>query len=144
MTLTGASLGETSDAAATINLALRLQNPNNDPLELLEFDYRVDVDGKRVYSGKRAAQMTLARLATRDVVLPAVVPFDVVGGGWGAGAAPPSANVRVQGTLRYIAPGAIEQTLFDTGVRRPSASFSGEQPLQASPEAAAAPATQAP
>jgi hypothetical protein len=31
----------------------------------------------------------------------------------------------VHGSLRYLLPGTLSQTLFDTGVRRPRASFAG-------------------
>ena len=126
ITMTGATLGETTDQAATVRIALRLHNPNNEPLELLEFDYRVSVDGKAAYSGTRSAQMTLARMSTRDIEIPAVVNVSESGG-----QLPADANVQVNGSLRYIAPGAIAQTLFDTGVRRPRVSFSGKGPVAA-------------
>jgi LEA14-like dessication related protein len=119
----GATMGESTAQAATLNLALQLGNPNPEPLELLEFKYHVEVDGRRVYEGTRAAQMTLMRESTRAVEIPAVIPLESVG--WSAAAIPSTAQVRVSGTLRYIQPGAIAQTLFDTGVRRPRASFSG-------------------
>jgi LEA14-like dessication related protein len=129
VTLVSASVGQASEHAVTLHMWLHLDNPNDQPLELMEFDYRVEIDGRPVYDGKRAAQMTLAKLSTRDVEIPAVVPFDKVS--WPSGIAPSGTHVSVKGTLRYILPGAIAQTLFDTGVRRPRASFHGDQPLTA-------------
>jgi hypothetical protein len=71
--------------------------------------------------------MTLEQLTTREVEIPAVValgdPPD--GMGWPAQALPATAEYRVTGSLRYLLPGAIAQTLFDTRVRRPSASLAG-------------------
>ena len=121
--VTGATIDQTTEHAATIRLALRLENPNNEPLQLLEFDYRVSVDGRQAYRGKRSAEMTLARQSVRDVEIPAVIvaPADDAGGA----ATLAETAFQVHGTLRYLAPGAIEQTLFDTGVRRPRVNFSG-------------------
>lgn len=138
VSLASAGMGETSEQAATLRLWLHLENPNDTPLELMEFDYHVEVDGQRVYEGMRAAEMTLAQLSTRDVEIPAVVPFDKVN--WPGGVAPPGTRVQVNGTLRYILPGAIAQTLFDTGVRRPRVSFRGEQTLINGPMSSANPA----
>jgi len=119
--VTGATLDQTTDQAATVRVALRLQNPNDEPLELQEFEYRFAVPGQPVYRGKRSAQMTLARQSTRVVEIPAVIAFSSADANHGAALA--DAAFQVQGTLRYLAPRAIEQTLFDTGVRRPRASF---------------------
>jgi hypothetical protein len=119
-----AALGERTDQAATVRLGLHLENPNSDRLQLLEFDYRVQVNGRTVYEGKRAAQMTLTRLSEREMEIPAVIPFDRAG--WPPGMAPTTADVRVNGTLRYMVPGSFSQTLFDTGIRRPSVDFHGE------------------
>jgi hypothetical protein len=119
--VTGASLGEVSNEAATVQIALQLENPNTDPIELLEFDYHVSVNGERVYDGMRSAQMTLSRLSTRTATLPAVLPFDRVG--WNAAQLPPDTEVQVHGTLRYLQPGAFARTLFDLGAKRPRTSF---------------------
>jgi len=124
---------ERTDAAATVGLTLRLQNPNNQPLELLEFDYSVEVDGKQVYRGTRSAQMTLARQSTREVELPAVIPFQRLG--WNPPAVPAAAQVKVRGTLRYLLPGTFAQTLFDIGVRRPRVGFRGAQQASMTPPA---------
>lgn len=121
----GASMAESTNEAAKVQIALRLQNPNNDPLELLEFDYSVEVNGREVYQGTRSAQMTLARLSTREIEIPAVIPYERTG--WRTDAMPPAAQVNVHGTLRYLAPGTFAQTLFDIGVRRPRTGFGGVQ-----------------
>ncbi len=124
-----AALGEQTDEAITLRMGLRLRNPNNEPLSLLEFDYRVEVDGREAFRGRRSAQMTLSRLSTRDVEIPAVVTLGE--SGWHADALRSGqAQVRIHGSLRYLAPGAISQTLFDTGISKPRARFSGEKPLQ--------------
>lgn len=139
VSVVSARMNQTTEVAATVEVWLHLENPNPEPLELLEFDYSVDVDGRFVFQGKHSAQMTLAQNSTRDVEIPAVIPFEKTN--W-SGTVPEGAMIRVQGTLRYILPGAIAQTLFDTGVRRPRVSFKGEKPIEpAAATAATAPAT---
>jgi LEA14-like dessication related protein len=135
----GARLAEVTDEALTLQIALTLDNPNSKPLELLEFRYRVEVDGRTVYSGARAAEMTLEQLSTRTIELPAVVVFNQPAtAGWSAQSLPATAAFKVHGSLRYLLPGAIDQTLFDMGVRRPSAPVrgGGSLALQPPPESA--------
>lgn len=144
VTVVSAQLGQSTEYAATVNLWLHLENPNDEPLELLEFDYDVDVDGKQVYQGKRSAQMTLAQLSTRDVQIPAVIPFDKIALPGGGGAMLEGSEVRVKGTLRYVLPGALAQTLFDTGARRPRVSFRGKKLIEAANVPTTAPATSQP
>ncbi len=124
--VTGARLGEVPDEALTLQIALHLDNPNAESLKLLEFEYRVEVEGRDVYAGTRAAEMTLEQLSTREVEIPAVVAFnEPAASGWSRESLPSSVEFRVHGSLRYLVPGAIAQTLFDTGVRRPSAPVNG-------------------
>jgi hypothetical protein len=124
--ITGARLGEATDEALTLQIALRLENPTAEALELLEFEYQVEVDGKTAYRGVRSAEMTLARQSAREIEIPAVVNLSEIE--WAsptAGSLPQSAEFRVHGTLRYLLPGAIAQTLFDIGLQRPSAPVRG-------------------
>src|SRR5262245_26008692 len=74
--VTGVRLAQLTDEAAALSFSLDLHNPNNDPLTLLYFDYHLSVDGKDVYSGKRAAETVLAALGSKQVTIPAVIPFE--------------------------------------------------------------------
>jgi hypothetical protein len=127
----GASAMERTDEAQSLRLDLLLENPNNEALELRLFDYTVYVDDKRAYSGKRAAQATLNAGGSKQMSIPAVVVFAEHGWsgadaeGHGGSGVPAQVQWRVQGTLLYITPGAIAEILLDTGVRKPTAGFSG-------------------
>jgi LEA14-like dessication related protein len=125
----GAAMVEKTDEALTLRLAVDLDNPNNEPLKLLEFEYDVQVNGVRVHKGVRAAETTLAANGHKQVQIPAVVRYDTMQ--WTREGVPASAKYAVRGELRYITPGEIAQVFFDTGVRKPSASFAwtGEVPL---------------
>ncbi len=92
-------------------------------MPLHEFRYTVSINGKEVYAGRRAGGATLSAVHTRQVLLPAVVPFDKLG--WNAQELPASMSYRVQGQLQFIAPNRLAQILFDTGVRKPKVSFKG-------------------
>jgi hypothetical protein len=125
-----ASLDESSAGAASIDIALQLSNPNDDPLPLIEFEYTVSLDGKQVYDGRRAALATLSKGSERTLTVPAVIIYEHTGWRAGSGAQP---LVGISGTLRYRTPGTFADLLFDFGVRKPKVRFSGEQVLTSAP-----------
>lgn len=104
--------------ATLVQVTLELTNTNRDPLPLVEFRYQADLDGRRVFESRRAAQATLRRLGTQTIVLPVVIPAEHLG--------PHAAGARqlaLSGRLLYIAPGQLGEVLFDTGVRVPKVAF---------------------
>ena len=71
---------ERNETAMALHYNLVLTNPNDKPIEPLEFTYSVSVAGRGVYSGRHAAEMTLdAGGQKRPLALPAVIPYDRVG-----------------------------------------------------------------
>jgi LEA14-like dessication related protein len=112
---------ETTEQALTLRFPIDLQNPNEEPLKLLQLEYDVRVDGRTVYSGIRDAQATVASHGTRQVEIPAVVRYDDLN--WTAANVPAQARYSISGKLQYVTPGEIAQILFDTGVRKPRAGF---------------------
>lgn len=112
-----ASRRETTPEAAGLEVVLELQNPNDEPLKLLEIHYDVRLDGGATFSGRRAARSTLPPRARQVVVLPAVARGD--------GAAALGESAAIHGTLRYVTPGKIAEVLFDVGLRRPKTGFKG-------------------
>lgn len=114
--------------AALVRIGMVLRNDNDEPLELLEFGYAVDLAGRRVFEGVRAAQITLARRSEREFEIPAVIRMADMG--WDQSPPPAEVRGRVHGTLRYLLPGTLSQTLFDTGIRRPRAGFGEEITLR--------------
>ncbi len=127
VSVVGATVTESTDRAASIDIALALANPNDEPLPLIEFDYTVSLNGKRMYEGRQAALATLSKGAERTLTVPAVVFTSETDWRPGATAA---AEVAITGTLRYRTPGTFADLLFDIGVRKPKVHFAGQQPLQ--------------
>ncbi len=116
----GARVVDRSEDAVRFDVTARLRNPNReDSLELRTVRYRVAMEGLETYPGQRAAQATLAPGGEVVLELPVVVPVSQLG--------PDAASIawRLEGSLLYIAPGALAETLLDTGVRRPEVGLRG-------------------
>ncbi len=124
VTIVDATVTETSDKAIGLGLLLNLANSNSEPVELYEFTYGITINGSGTYRGRWAASATLPSNGSRQLVIPAVVRYDQLG--WTESSVPAEARFDVSGSLLYIAPGDIAEILFDTGVRKPTVSFSGQ------------------
>ena len=119
--LAGARLRDRSPDGMVIELTLAMRNDHDIALPLRGLSYAVSIDGREVFRGERSPEATLARFGGQTIEIPAAVRFgsdgvaaeDLVG----------EHEVRVEGTLRYLAPGALAELLFDTGLRRPKARF---------------------
>ena len=136
VTIAGARVVDRSEEAVRFDVTARLRNPNREEsLELRTIRYRVAMEGLTPYPGQRAAQATLAPGGEVVLELPVVVPV--------ADLDPGAASIawRLEGSLLYIAPGALAETLLDTGVRRPRIELkgSGTVRLDAAGSSAAAP-----
>lgn len=110
---------ERTPDGVSILFTLDAQNDNDTQLPLREVEYRVDLDGRQIFSGTRSAEATLRRHGIQQIKLPASAPItsdtaDLQGPG----------RYTIAGTLYYITPGQLAETLFDAGVRKPSVSFS--------------------
>ena len=111
-----------NEQAMALNYNLVLTNPNDKPIEPLEFTYSVSVAGRGVYQGRHAAEMTLdAGGQDRPLILPVVIPYERVG--WSESTVPDSARWSMSGTLIYVDEGVFSETLLDLGYR-PSTGFS--------------------
>lgn len=119
----GAGVREVGEAGTVLGFLLECENPGEDALPLRTADYTVWLDGRRVFEGQRRAQATLRRFGTQEIVLPAAVAH---AGGELAG----THEYRIEGTLTYLAPGALAQVLFDADLVKPSRSFAGEGTLE--------------
>ncbi|MDG2094987.1 MAG: hypothetical protein P8J89_06920 [Phycisphaerales bacterium] len=118
---------ERNETAMALHYNLVLTNPNDKPIEPLEFTYSVSVAGRGVYSGRHAAEMTLdAGGQKRPLALPAVIPYDLAG--WTNQTVPDSARWSLSGTLVYVDEGVFAETLLDLGYR-PSTSFAASGDL---------------
>ncbi len=100
---------------------LRLTNPNDEPLELYRFQYRLTVNGVASFDGQWAALAALPPNDERSVTIPAVVLYERLG--WSLDQVPTEASYQLSGYVLYNDPGSIAEILFDIGVRRPKARF---------------------
>lgn len=117
--------GARTEQGVEMEFVLDARNDNDVGLPLRDVEYRVEIDGRQVFSGTRSAEATLRRQGVQQITLPAVIRLD--------DAAPASARTggatvpyRIWGTVTYVTPGQIAEILFDTGVRVPTAGFSGQ------------------
>lgn len=125
------------DAAGYL-VEIELENRGSDDIPLERFDYVFEVEGVGRFDGRWGAFLTLPPGTTRRVEIPASMPL------------PPDLATRmdltgpiswtIDGGLRYQAPGLIGRILFDAGIRRPSAGFSGSGTFRLSPPAQTDPA----
>jgi hypothetical protein len=117
LSVAGAQLKEHTDSAAVIEFAINAENPNDEPLPLQDVEYSVSRDGKEIFSGTRSAEAVVKRFGQQQFLLPAAFATnqpDVSG------------EYTISGTLWYVAPGALSETLFDQAIVRPTVSFSGK------------------
>ena len=119
--LTSVTMTEESEEATALTFKLELQNPNPEPIELREFHYRLSMNGREVYVGRRAASTTLHSHALQTIELPAVVRYEKLG--WTQRDRPQSLSYALKGTLLYETPGELAEILLDIGVRRPKVTF---------------------
>ena len=133
ISLAQVALTESSDEALSLAFVLELKNPRNEALVLYEFTYSLAIDGRPVYQGRRAAEATLSASGTRQLTIPAVVPFARLG--WTPAARAGKVTYALTGTVQYNSPGDLARLLFETGVRRPKISFAhrGQVRLPARP-----------
>lgn len=117
LSVSGARITDRSDQGVVVSFTVDALNANPVEFPLREVHYTLTLDGKPVFFGVRSPEASLRRLGTQQFSFPAVIPL-----------APGQALTGehpylIDGTLDYTAPGELAQTLFDTGVRRPSVSF---------------------
>ncbi len=118
VTLESARVIDRTPEGIVIELTLVGANENTDGLPLKSVDYTLTLNGKTVYSGRRAPEATLSGEASRRLRVPAPI---ALGGDVRAG----EAEFAVTGSLTYIEPGKIAEILFDAEVSQPTVSFSG-------------------
>jgi len=127
----GVTVTETADGLLGLDFSLVLENPNDQPLALREFNYTLAVDGAVAYRGRWAASATLPASGSRRLSIPAVVRYDLVGRTASSGG--PKPRYDLAGHVLYIVPGEIAEILFDTGGRKPKASFTAQGVLDLTP-----------
>lgn len=115
ITVTGMDRVASGPRSDEFAIRIRMDNPTADSLVLDRWNYQVETDTGR-YSGEWVASRTVPPGSVTDLSVPAVIAHD--------GAATPT-RYSVNGSIRYLLPGQLAETLFDIGLSRPEASFSG-------------------
>lgn len=109
--------------SAGFRISLQVTNPSDEDVPIERFDYVFEVADVGRFEGRWAVLRTLPPGATETITIPASfrLPPDLpdraeddVDFEW-----------RIDGGVRYQAPGLIGQILFDAGIRRPTEPFSG-------------------
>jgi hypothetical protein len=139
LAIAGAEPAERTPDGCSMLFTLDARNNNEDYLPLRTIDYRLDLNGREVFSGTRSAEATLRRLGTQQLKLPAVVPLTSETQSVAAG----MAHYRISGSLFYVTPGRLAETLFDAGVHTPSVAFEFQGDIDLS-KATFVPTTDAP
>ena len=99
--------------ALSFDVDFELSNNNDEPLRLVKYMYTVTINGNTVYRGLAEAKQTIPRGLTIETTIPVVVPRTFVEG-------TDSFVWHIDGTLDYLAHGALAETLFDSRFWQPS------------------------
>jgi hypothetical protein len=128
LSVTQARITDESEQGVVVTFRIDALNANSVELPLREIHYTLAVGGKPVFYGVRSPEASLRRLGTQQISFPAVIPLN-------PDQPPPAGKVpySIDGTLDYTTPGEFAQTLFDTGVRRPSVRFHQSGTIDLSP-----------
>jgi len=119
LVITEVTISEQSPQAMVLNFAMQGGNENPDPLPLGEIRYRLDLDGTRVFSGVRSAQMTIPRRGSAMIDLPASFRLNDLGIDL-QGRTP----YRLSGSIRYRPDGTFPGVMYDSDIHRPARTFS--------------------
>lgn len=106
--------GATADPSGVVRVGLIAHNDHKTELDVRVVRYAVSIDGREVFRGERAGEAAIRRFGSQQLEVP--VPVGDAAG----------RTFRVRGEIEYFEPEAIWQTLYETGLRRPTSAFSGE------------------
>lgn len=113
---TFSNVTESLPSAVSLDVAFDLSNNNDEPIRLVQYRYTVSVAGNTVYRGLTEAEQTLPRGSTTATTIPIVLPRAFLVGNntvvW-----------HLRGTLDYLSPGALAETLVDSKLWQPSISI---------------------
>jgi len=87
-------------------------------------DYALEIDGVRVFRGRRSAEATLSRQNVQQIELPVPIRWADLPEG--------EVEYRFSGSLGYTLPGIFVEALFDAGLYRPAVDFELEGTLDPS------------
>lgn len=117
----GVTPAPAANGGQVITVRMKATNPNREPMPLEEAYYALSLDGRTVFNGRRSPQVTLPPYGEREFDLPTVVPGEALGD---------AETFDVRGNVTYRTPGELAETMFDSGLRRPSERFSMSGPVE--------------
>jgi len=116
ISVTDVAVVEVGEEASQLAIRVTLENNDDVPVKLDMWDYRFTM-GSQSYAGRWSAGITLPPKQTVSASIPAVVGQSA---SLGSGSA-----WQVGGHVTFLAPSRLAEALFELGLNRPSASFSG-------------------
>jgi hypothetical protein len=116
LTVVDAAIVEQGPSESLVMVTVEAENPNDEPLPLRLARYEVTVDGGAKSFTERSAEAALPPKGKSSLRLFSVIP---------SASATVGQSYRTSGDVGYIAPGRFAEALYDLGILRSSASFSG-------------------
>ncbi len=120
LSVVDASPGEVTGEGRVVVFQIEAENRNDRELPLREVRYRFSIEGREVFRGVRSSEASVRRFGRQTFRLPVVLRDEDIEGLRGR------VRYSLRGEVTYLAPGALAETLFDTGVSRPKTSFSDD------------------
>ncbi|GIW74315.1 MAG: hypothetical protein KatS3mg103_0837 [Phycisphaerales bacterium] len=108
-------LAETTEHAAVLVFTIQARNDGPRELPLRMVDYALEIDGRKVFDGRRSAEATLSANDQQRVELPVPIRWEDLPQG--------PVRYRLRGRLGYTLPGIFVRALFDAGLYRPQVGF---------------------
>lgn len=110
---TGATVTQSTPEAFALEATFEVSNTNDEPLRLEHYKYYVTSGGRTLYQGKAAAELTVPRWASITSSIPIVMRREDIG-------TQDVISWRLEGSLSYIPPTALAETLLKIGIVEPT------------------------
>ena len=121
---TGATISESTPEAIALAAEFEISNTNDEPLRLEYYNYTVTAGGRTVYHGTAAAELTVPRWAFISSTIPIVIRREDIH-------TQEAISWNLSGSVSYIPPTALAETLLRTGIWKPTTSIRANGTLEA-------------
>lgn len=115
----GANVREQTEHGFVLEILIEGDNNNAKPLPLRDVTYTVEVEGFNTFSGTRYPEVILRRYGRQEFVLPASFERK------SDQTLSEQTTFSISGSVMYLAPGALSETLFDQSIIKPTAEING-------------------
>jgi len=107
---------ERTETRTVYAFLVKATNPNKEPIPLREVSYKVTLDGDYTFEGVRSPETTLHTYGEHTFELPAV--FELTPGQLSG-----VVDYKLNGSVKYLRPGALAEVMFESKVSVPKAGF---------------------